>query len=111
MSFSTIIQTNSKTLARNPGHVGSAACRRSIKSFSGLRASGTPPVYLGGSVFRLRLNLQKRSQYIQGRSRHVIYALFEKFTERSIKSVMLAQEWARNNGEIEASDFEMDFNI
>lgn len=107
MSLSTNFQINSQTLARNPRHVGSAASRLSIKSFSGLRASGAHPLYLGGLVSRLGLNSQKRSQYIQGRSRHVVYALFEKFTERSIKSVMLAQEWARNNGELEASDFEL----
>lgn len=101
MSLSTNFQINSQTLARNPRHVGSAASRLSIKSFSGLRASGAHPLYLGGFVSRLGLNSQKRSQYIQGRSRHVVYALFEKFTERSIKSVMLAQEWARNNGELE----------
>jgi hypothetical protein len=107
MSSLTKFQINSKqTLSKNPCYVGSAASARlTIKSFSGLRASGM--LTRQGLVPNLGLISQRRSQSVQGRSRHVVYALFEKFTERSIKSVMLAQEWARNNGELEARVFEL----
>lgn len=33
--------------------------------------------------------------------RHLVYALFEKFTERSIKAVMLSQEICRSFGKAE----------
>ncbi len=72
---------------------GLAASHRRITSFSGLGRSATLSRQLSG----LPMISRKQSE----RKCHVVYALFEKFTERSIKSVMLAQEWARNNGELE----------
>jgi hypothetical protein len=99
-------QNSSKTLTRSSLHVApGASYRLSIKSYAGFRATGALPRQ--NLVSGLRFHSQKGSHCVQGRSRNVVYALFEKFTERSIKSVMLAQEWARNNSETEASKFEL----
>ena len=106
LSINSQIISN-KTLATNPCYAASAASNRlKITSYAGFRATGA--VQSHAFVSGLRLSSSRRSDCVQGRSRHVVYALFEKFTERSIKSVMLAQEWARNNGETEVSIFEFD---
>ena len=109
--MSLIIQNtlfSNKTLAKNSGNVGPAATNRVLKSFSGLRASQPLPRQGLGSGLPL-ISQTRRTHFVQGNrsSRHGVYALFEKFIERSIKSVMLAQEWARNNGELEASNFKL----
>lgn len=68
--------------------------RRSALSKSLLRSSQ--------GQFRETCNAAPSRQRVGGRRGRqrgfVVYDLFEKFTERSIKSVMLAQEWCRNYG-------------
>ena len=90
----------SLTLRNRPSCATLAASHGvNISTFNGLRASGAlrSRNSLPGLQFTAR-NPSRGARHLR------VQALFEKFTERSIKSVMLAQEWARN-----ASDTEVNF--
>lgn len=74
-----------------------------INGYQGFRS-------LGGGRASTTSDLRARSlpsvKGVRGQ-RHLVYALFEKFTERSIKSVMLSQEICRSLGQTEVRDFEI----
>lgn len=65
-----------------------------LKSFSGFRAGA--PLCSPAVVGSASPTVARRSRALQP-----VRALFEKFTERSIKSVMLAQEMSRTCGAME----------
>jgi hypothetical protein len=71
-----------------------------VHQYVGLRACGVSTC--PNALARVTQGMKASNASPRGR-RLVVFALFEKFTERSIKSVMLAQEWARNNGDPEVS--------
>ena len=89
-----------QTLATRGVHAfSSAPSNVNINKYAELRACGVSQgLNRACGLVAVRGSINGRST--RG-ARHVVYALFEKFTERSIKSVMLAQEWARNSGDTE----------
>lgn len=71
----------------------------SIQSFSGLRASNAlDRVARPSHDFFGKVNLQMSSSRREKASRGVTKAMFERFTEKAIKVIMLSQEEARRLG-------------
>ncbi len=65
----------------------------------------TPSLSFKRAVARKAFLQGVRPRNLARLGRVVTSALFEKFTERSIKSVMLSQSWARDMSDSEVRDF------
>ncbi|CAI5531870.1 unnamed protein product [Closterium sp. Naga37s-1] len=84
---------------RSSSTVASVAAPRSLQSFSGLRRPGQADVALRGSPSLAAIVAKQTKAGSSGAAkRGVAVAMFERFTEKAIKVIMLAQEEARRLG-------------
>ncbi|CAI6001788.1 unnamed protein product [Closterium sp. NIES-64] len=90
---------SSRRSRRSSSTVASVAAPRSLQSFSGLRRPGQADVALrGSSSLAAIVAKQTKAGSSSAAKRGVAVAMFERFTEKAIKVIMLAQEEARRLG-------------
>ncbi|GJP55330.1 hypothetical protein CLOM_g14301 [Closterium sp. NIES-68] len=89
----------SRRSRRSSSTVASVAAPRTLQSFSGLRRPGRADVALRGSPsLAAVVAKQTKPGSSSVATRGVAVAMFERFTEKAIKVIMLAQEEARRLG-------------
>lgn len=102
-SVSTTVSAASGSLARRSRAQLNVACQsagRSLQTFTGMRQGGVVDrVGVKSTDFKTHVAVSVASvSSRRGRTRGVAVAMFERFTEKAIKVIMLAQEEARRLG-------------